>query len=90
MKYSKKIYKIEYTLARSIKRYEVSLMVSINGESRLWKDTTLGARHTSSVVDITLDNWCNQSRRMIDDQRIRDERILTTHAKMKKEHSRKE
>ena len=30
-------------------------------ESR--EDSTLGARHTSSVVDITLDNWCNQSRR---------------------------
>ena len=32
-------------------------------ESRLWKDTALGARHTSSAIDITLENWCNQSRR---------------------------
>ena len=32
-------------------------------ECRLWQDTSLGARHTSSMVDITLDSWCNQSRR---------------------------
>ena len=30
-------------------------------ESRLWKDTSLGARHTSSVMNITLDSWCNQN-----------------------------
>ena len=32
-------------------------------ESWLWKDIALGARHTSSVEDITLGSWCNQSRR---------------------------
>ena len=63
MKSSNKIYKIDYTIDRSIKRYEVSFMVSINRESRLWQDNDLGTRHTSSVVDITLENWCNQSRR---------------------------
>ena len=63
MKSSKNIYKIEYTVDRSIKRYEVSFMVSINRESQLWQDNDLGTRHTSSVVDITLDNWCDQSRR---------------------------
>ena len=63
MKSSKKIYKIECTVDRSSKRYEVSFMVSINKESRLWQDTDLGTRDTSLVVDITLDNWCNQSRR---------------------------
>ena len=63
MKSSKNIYKIEYTADQSIKRYEVSIMVSINRESRLSKDADLGTRHASLVVDITLDNWCNQSRR---------------------------
>ena len=38
-------------------------MVSIKRESLLWKGIALGARHTSSIVDITLDNWCNQSKR---------------------------
>ena len=32
-------------------------------ESRLWKNTALGARQTYSVVDITLESWCNKSRR---------------------------
>ena len=63
MKSSKKIYKIEYIVDQSIKIYEVSFMVSIYTESRLWKDTDLGTRHTSSVMDVTLDNWCNQSKR---------------------------
>ena len=38
-------------------------MVSINRESRLWQDSDLGTRHTSSVVDITLEKWCNETRR---------------------------
>ena len=45
-------------------KYQVRFVVSINKESRLWPDTALGARHTSSVVDIILDNWCNRSRRI--------------------------
>ena len=53
----------EYTVERSIKRYEVRFVVSINKESQLWKDTALGDIDTSSVVDITLDIWCNQSRK---------------------------
>ena len=64
MKSSMKIYKIDYTIDQSIKRYKVSFMVSINRESRLWKENDLGTRYTSSTVDITLDNWFNQSRRI--------------------------
>ena len=63
LKSSKYIYKIEYTTDQNIKRYEVRFVVFINRESWLWKYTALGARHTSSVVDSTLDNWCDQSRR---------------------------
>ena len=32
-------------------------------ESRLWQETAIGARHTYLVEGITIDNWCNQSRR---------------------------
>ena len=59
MKSSKKIYKIEYTFDRSIKRYEARFAGSIKREIHFWKDIALGARHTYSVMDITLDNWCN-------------------------------
>ena len=37
-------------------------MVSIRRENQ--RETDLGDKHTSSVVDITLDSWCNQSRRI--------------------------
>ena len=53
-----------YTVDRTIKRYEARLMGSIKREIQFWKDIVLGGRHTSSVMDITLDNWCNQSKRI--------------------------
>ena len=53
----------KYTADQSIKRYEARFVGSIKREIWFCKDIALGARHTSSVMDITLKYWFNQSKR---------------------------